>query len=715
METTKLTQNEALLPCLVRLAQLQSESLDRLGLREAVETAQDKFPEDARAQIRCITKQLRLPAARWKSELLQDYAPALLCRIDPFFGVEWGLLRGKNAQNQWISEWWDKHSSRWVERADDALPDHHAVALKLGQPYMASKSPVFRLILDELLTHRRIIRETVLASLIATVLALAISFFSMQVYDRVIPSSAMQTLLVLTLGVLLAILFEWLIKHVRSHLYAELIDQVDQRLARTVYLRFLGVRLDQMPQSVGALASQMRGYETIRGFMTSMTTSLMVDAPFALFFACVIAFIAGPLALIPTFFLVISILIGLFYRNRLENIAKQLMAAGNLKTGLLVESIEGAETIKSGQGGWRMLARWMRTSNDARESELEMRNISEHSQHLASTFQQVSYVLLVAFGAYLVTGNHISQGALIACSILSSRVLSAVAIIPGQIVQWSHAKASLQSLDRLWKLEDDHHGQSHPIAIESLQGEFRLENVSSFYQGSRALLVPNLKIQPGEKIGILGPVGSGKTTLLRVLSGMYKPQEGRVLLDGIDLAHIDKPLLAQHIGYVQQDGRLFSGTLRDNLILGQVDPGDEAILEAARKTGLMQAVITPHPQGLQRVIYEGGTGLSGGQRQLVNLTRAILRKPRIWLLDEPTASMDRNTEAHMTQTLKDTIKPTDTLVLVTHKTEMLDLVDRLIVVFNHQIALDGPKQDVLRQLHSARPEAANKSTQLRQA
>ena len=708
-------KNVQLLPCLVRLAQLQSDNLDRLALREAVETAQDNTPEDAKAQIRCITKQLRLPAARWKPEPQLDSAPALLCRIEPYFGIEWGLLRGKNTQNQWISEWWDKHTSRWVERADDALPDHHAISLKLSQPYVASKSPVFRLILDELLSHRRIIRETVLASLIATVLALAISFFSMQVYDRVIPSSAMQTLLVLTLGVLIAIFFEWLIKHVRSHLYEELIDQVDQRLARTVYLRFLSVRLDQIPQSVGALASQMRGYETIRGFMTSMTTNLMVDAPFALFFAGVIALIAGPLALIPTFFFFVSLAIGLFYRKRLENIAKQAMAASNLKTGLLVETIEGAETIKAGQGGWRMLTRWMRTTNDARESELEMRNISEHSQHLAASFQQVSYVLMVAYGAYLVTRSDISQGALIACSILSGRVLSAVSIIPGQIVQWSHAKAALQSLDKLWSLEDDHHGQSQPIAIENIRGEYRLENITSHYQGSRALMVSQLTIRPGEKIGILGPVGSGKTTLLRVLSGMFKPQEGRVLLDSIDLAHINKPLLAEHIGYVQQDGRLFSGTLRDNLILGQVDPGDEAILEAARKTGLMQAVITPHPHGLQRTIYEGGTGLSGGQRQLVNLTRTVLRQPSIWLLDEPTASMDRNTEAHMTQTLKDAIQPTDTLVLVTHKTEMLDLVDRLIVVYNHQIALDGPKQDVLRQLHNARPEAANNASHLRQA
>lgn len=708
--------NAQLLPCLIRLAQLQSDNLDRLAVREAVETAQYNHPQDAKAQIRDITKQLRLPAARWKPEPQASSSPALLCRIEPYFGIEWGLLRGKNSKDQWISEWWDKNANRWVERADDALPDHHAISLKLSKPYVASKSPVFRLILDELLAHRRIIRETVVASLIATLLALGISFFSMQVYDRVIPSSAMQTLLVLTLGVLIAIFFEWLIKHVRSNLYEELIDQVDQRLARTVYLRFLSVRLDQMPQSVGALASQMRGYETIRGFMTSITTNMMVDAPFALVFAVVIAFVAGPLALIPTFFFLISVSIGWFYRKRLENIAKQAMAAGNLKTGLLVETIEGAETIKAGQGGWRMLTRWMRTTNDARESELEMRNISEHSQHLAASFQQVSYVLMVAFGAYMVTRSEVSQGGLIACTILSGRVLSAVSIIPGQIVQWSHAKAALQSLDKLWSLEDDHHGQSQPIVLDKIQGEYRLETVTSHYHGSRALSVPQLIIRPGEKIGVLGPVGSGKTTLLRILSGMYKPQEGRVLLDGIDLAHIDKHLLAGHIGYVQQDGRLFSGTLRDNLILGQIDPGDEVILEAARKTGLMQAVITPHPQGLQRLIHEGGTGLSGGQRQLVNLTRTVLRKPSIWLLDEPTASMDRNTELQMTQTLQEAIAPTDTLVLVTHKHDMLSLVDRLIVVLNHQIALDGPKKEVLDQLSGASKQAANTTPMhLRQA
>jgi ATP-binding cassette subfamily C protein LapB len=218
--------------------------------------------------------------------------------------------------------------------------------------------------------------------------------------------------------------------------------------------------------------------------------------------------------------------------------------------------------------------------------------------------------------------------------------------------------------------------------------------------------VPNLVINPGERVGVLGPVGAGKTTLLRLLSGMYKPQEGRVLLDDVDLAQVAKPLLAERMGYVQQDGRLFAGTLRDNLILGQLDPGDQSILEAARQTGLLQAVIAQHAKGLQQEIFEGGTGLSGGQRQLVNLTRAFLRKPKIWLLDEPTASMDRNLELQVTQAIKTALQAQDTLILVTHKAEMLELVDRLIVIANHQIVLDGPKMQVLHKLQNVPPQSA---------
>jgi ATP-binding cassette subfamily C protein LapB len=701
-----------LLPSLARLAQLQHESIDRLALQEAVAAALGEkalgAPDAEQApqeQLQTVTQHLQVAAPRWLKGPDASKMPALVHAQDANQGHgQWGVLRGQNAQGLWISDWWNAANQRWDECADARLDRHTIATLRLTRPYSATNSPVAQLIRHELLANASVLRETLLGSMMINVLALVISFYSLQVYDRVIPAAASQTLLVLTLGVVGAIMFEWLAKRVRSRLYERLIDQVDQRLARQVYMRFLAIRLDQLPQSVGALSAQIRGYESVRGFFTTATSSLLVDAPFALLFLVVMAMIGGWLAVIPLLFFMVCLSVGMYYRRRVDVLAAQANAASNQKTGLLVETVEGAESIKSGQGGWRMLSRWMKTTDEARDSDLQIRNVSEHSQHLASSLQQVSYTLLVATGALMVSRGELSLGGLIACSILSGRVLSPVSMIPGQLVQWAHAKAALQGLDRLWALQDDHHGQEMPILPAKIKGAFRFEGVVASYGGKKALAVSNLVIQPGEKIGVLGPIGAGKTTLLRLLSGMYKPQEGRILLDDVDLSHLSKPLLAEHLGYVQQEGRLFAGTLRDNLILGQLDPGDDAILQAARETGLLQTVITVHPKGLQQEIFEGGTGLSGGQRQLVNLTRAFLRRPRIWLLDEPTASMDRGLEQQVMHALKAAIGPSDTLVLVTHKAEMLELTDRLMVVANHQVVMDGPKAQVLERLQTPPPQ-----------
>jgi ATP-binding cassette subfamily C protein LapB len=696
-----------LLPCLARLAQLQHESVDRLAVQAAAEAALTVSAHDPKGQLQTVSAQLQVAAPRWLPAPDAARMPALLYALHGERVGKWGVLRGQNTQEEWISEWWDATSQRWQERADASLPDHAVATFKLSRPYVASQSPVYQLIRDEIFAHRSVLREAVIGGLMINVVALATSFYSMQVYDRVIPANAAQTLLVLTLGVLVAIAFELVAKRVRSRLYERLIDAVDQRLSRTIYLRFLAIRLDQLPQSVGGLAAQMRGYETVRGFFTAMTTNLLVDAPFALIFLLLIGLIGGWLALIPLLFFILCVVVGVYYRKQVDAFAGKSNAASNQKTGLLVETIEGAESIKSGQGGWRMLARWMKTTDEARDFDLQMRNISEHSQHLASALQQISYTLLIAAGALLVSRGDMTMGGLIACSILSGRVLAPVSMIPGQLVQWAHAKAALQGLDRLWALQDDHYGQEQPIVVASIRGDYRFDGVVASYGTKKALTLPSLVIRPGEKVGVLGPIGSGKTTLLRLLSGMYKPQEGRILLDDIDLGHLSKPVLAEHMGYVQQEGRLFAGTLRDNLILGQLDPGDEPILAAARQTGLLQAVIAAHPKGLQQEIFEGGTGLSGGQRQLVNLTRAFLRRPTLWFLDEPTASMDRALELQVTQALKASIRPTDTLVLVTHKGEMLELVERVIVIANQQVVLDGPKAQVLQKLQTPPGAAPN--------
>ncbi len=692
--------------CLARLAQLQHETVDRLALQEAIQTVLTTVSQQApQEQLSSIAKHLQVAAPRWLAAPDAAVMPSLIYARNGEHAGQWGILLAKNAKHQWMSVWFDESANCWREKVHDDLDTVNTyvlAAFKLSNPAISKTSadPVYQLIRQEIFSHKKLIRDVVIGGVVINITAMTTSFYSMQVYDRVVPTGAVQTLLVLTLGVFAAIIFELVARQLRSGLYEKLIDQVDQRLARAMYMRFLSIRMDQLPQSVGGLASQMRGYETVRSFLTSITTNLLVDAPFALFFTLVIASIAGWLALIPLGFFLLSIAMGWYYHQRIETCATHATLANNQKSGLLVETIEGAEIIKSGQGGWRMLSRWMQTTDKARENELQMRSISEHAQHLSTSFQQLSYIILVASGALLVGKAELSMGGLIACSILSGRVLSPIATIPTQLMQWAHAKAALVGLAKLWSLQDDHHGQEQAISIDNIRGQYQLESVGAYYGSNKALSVSSLSIQPGEKVGVLGPVGAGKTTLLRLLSGMYKPQEGRILLDDIDLAHIAKPTLAERMAYVAQDGRMFSGTLRENLILGQIDPGDEVILQVARQTGLLQAVIAQHPKGLQQPIFEGGTGLSGGQRQLVNLTRALLRKPSIWLLDEPTASMDRNLELHIMSTLKQAIKPQDTLILVTHKAEMLELIDRLIVIAHHQIVLDGPKSQVLQKLQN---------------
>ncbi len=683
-----------LLAALLRLAELQREPVDRLALQEAVQHVHAQAGTQAPvAQIKALTRHLGLANARWLKVADPSQVPALV--HDPMDG--WGVLVGQNAQKQWVVLRWDELQRSWSEALHDDLATVQIAKLRLSAPFALGKSPVFALIRSEIIAQKGRLVEAATGGLVIGVLGLITSFYSMQIYDRVIPTGAMQTLIVLSLGALLAIGLDWMARSARTQIYEKIIDEVDQRMARTVYLRLLSVRLDQMPRSVGSLAAQMRGYESVRSFLTQVTTSVLVDLPFAFLFLAIMALMSGVLVAVPLVFFVLALGLGLSTRTRMEVLAKQGAKAGNFKTGLLVETVEGAETLKSGQGGWRMLGRWLSNVDEARDAELQSRNLSEHFQHLISAFQQMSYVLLVAFGAYLVSKGELTQGGLIACTILSGRVLSPVAAVAAQALQWSHAKAALEGLDAMWRLEDDHHDHE-PIVLDSVHGHYRFEKVTARYGASPALVIPQLSIQAGERIGIIGPVGAGKTTLLRLLSGMYKPQEGRILLDGMDLSHIAKAPLSERIGYLQQEGRLFAGTLRENLLLGLADPGDPALLEAAQSTGLLQAVITPHPRGLSQEIFEGGTGLSGGQRQLVNLTRVLLRAPSIWLLDEPTSSVDGNSERQITKLLQQSIKPQHTLVLVTHKPDMLQLVDRILVVANHQVVMDGPSAQVLARL-----------------
>ena len=688
---------------LMRLAQLRREPVDGLGLQAALRQlgqAHQQLPTlmDALAQLN------QWPKVQWSESPDASRLPCIVVGPEG----QLGIVTAHTAQGHWATSWWQSDIRQFAEQAMESFEDgHRFVRIRMTAPFVISESPSLQLVWSEIFSHKRLLTDIAAGTLAISFLALATSFYSMQVYDRVVPTQAASTLLVLTLGVLVSVLFETLGKWLRAQQVHHLTDAVDQNLARSVYGRFLGVRLDQLPASVGATSSRLRSYESIRAFLVNVSTQAMVDVPVALLTLFVLALIGGWLALIPGVFLGLGLVIGFLFHNRMDQLAKLSTPAQHQKLGLLVESIEGAETIKSGQGGWRMLSKWLDMTDESRQYEQRMRQLTEMQQFLVAMFQQGSYVALIAAGALYVGHADFTMGALIACSILSGRILAPIATIPALIMQWAQTRVSLQDLDKLWTLQLDHPPGQEPIVLETLRGQFELTDIDMSYSGTTAVKIKQLRIRAGERVAVLGGVGSGKTSLLRLLSGMYKAGQGRALLDGIDLEQIAKASLANQMGFVPQDGRLFAGTLRDNLVLGMNDPGDDALLEAARQTGLFETVVAAHPKGLAREISEGGQGLSGGQRQLVHITRAVLRRPRIWLLDEPTASMDPQLERQVIQTLQHhlTENPDSSMVIVTHKPQLLSLVQRVIVMANQQIVMDGPRDQVMQQLQAMATQA----------
>ena len=552
---------------------------------------------------------------------------------------------------------------------------------------------------DVVKTYRGELLEASLASLFIGILAFTTSMFSMQVYDRVIPTRSEYTLWVLGVGVLLSIMFELAMKYARSKLMDHVVVGVDACLSRDIFDRLLQLRMDQIPSSVGSLAGQLRGYEQLRSFYTSSTLFTLIDLPFGLVFLAVMMAIASPwVALIPLVFGLVGIAIGVSSRQTINQFATDSAAYSNAKTGLLVEAVEGVETIKAGAGAPKFLARWIAVNHHTIKNDAQMRRFMEGLGYLCASIQQLSYAGLIVVGALLVMQGSITMGALIACSILSGRVLAPIMALPGLLVQQGQAMAALRGIEAIYQLQTDTHGIARPLVPDHVQGHFKISDAKFSYPGNPpALVVPKLNIQPGEHIAILGPIGAGKSTLLRLLSGLYVPQEGQVLLDGLDLAQISRQVVSQRIGYLQQDHRLFQGSLRENLLIGLPDPGDTVIQQAMARTGMIQFV-SAHPKGLERPIAEGGKGLSGGQRQLLAFTRLILCKPDIYLLDEPTASMDDEQERRCIQVMQELVDEGKMLILVTHKPNLLPLVSRILIVANHTLAIDGPRDAVLQRL-----------------
>ncbi|WP_240531210.1 type I secretion system permease/ATPase [Variovorax boronicumulans] len=554
--------------------------------------------------------------------------------------------------------------------------------------------------------YRRYYASAALAALLINILTLASTFFTMNVYDRVVPNQAYVTLWSLAIGVVFAMVFEFSARHVRSHLVDMAGKKADLILGSMLFRKLLSTRMEHKPQSSGSSANQLREFESVRDFVTSATISTLSDLPFCLLFVGIIFMIGGPLALVPLLSIPLIILISVAIQWPLAKVMQENLREGSLKQGLLIESIEGIESLKAARGEGVMQQKWENFSALAATSSMKSRKLSSMAVNLVTLIQQVQTVVLVVWGVYLIHAGEFTMGALFGTVILAGRSTSPLAAVVGLAVRYQQAKTALTSLNQVMAKPADRVAERRYLAKPVFNGHVTLKKINFAYPAPPMQPAPpvlqdvSLAIKAGERIAILGNIGCGKSTLLRVMAAMYQPGAGQVLLDGVDVGQIDPADVRAAVGLLSQDARLFHGTLRDNVTIGHPSATTEEFLHVARITGI-DAIAARHPRGYDMPIGEGGHGLSGGQRQLVALARCLLLRPRILLMDEPTSSMDLQTEheflrrmAHVTQG--------QTLVVATHRLSVLDLVDRIVVMDGDgKVFLDGPKDAVLARLRGA--------------
>ena len=689
-----------LLPLVEKAARLTGQHLAAARLAD-LQRQLDHLDEDANPGA-ILSQVWQAAGLEGAARLLHDPTPGELPFAIYSDSTGWGLLQARAADGAWRGEGMDGRPlnlATLTGLTSIGLPRRSAQGA-----HGAGKLGALDLVRRALWLKKSVFVDAVLATAIVTILTMATSLFSMQVYDRVIPNQSFATLWVLVVGVALSIGLEFILKQVRSRIVDHSCNEVDHELSEWFFQRMLGIRMEARPASVGTLAAQVKGFEMVRGVLTSTSLFVLTDVPFALLFLVMITIIGGWLVVVPLVALPLALGCGLMFQRAIQAHTRNNLNASNRKAGLLVEAVDGVETLKGSSAEWMMQARWGELVSETSHAEQNIRDYAALSQNITAGFQQLTNVALISMGAWFVAENQMTMGALMACTIISNRALMPIVQLPAVMVQWAHARAAIDGLEQVISLPNEADNAGHALTPRGLDKGLRFERIRFSYGGAQkvALEVEALTIRPGEKVGLVGAIGSGKSTLLKLASGLYQPSEGKAYLGDVDIALLAPPVVREMVGYLPQDTRLFSGTLRDNLLLGLADPGEEAILAAAKRTGLID-LITGQPRGLALAITEGGRGVSGGQRQLIAVTRLLLAKPMIWLLDEPTGAMDAKTEARIVGLLGELSAEGVTMIATTHKNALLPLLDRLVVLQAGRVLLDGPRDLVLAKL-SGRPQ-----------
>ncbi|WLG85084.1 type I secretion system permease/ATPase [Pseudomonas cucumis] len=551
---------------------------------------------------------------------------------------------------------------------------------------------------DTLKRSRWLYADAIAASFLINIIAMAAPLFVMNVYDRVVPNQAESTLWVLAIGITGAYLFDLILKSLRSLCLDLAGKKTDLIISATLFERIVGMAMKYRPARVGSFAQNIHEFQSLRDFLASLTLTSLIDLPFTLLIFMVIAILGGHLVWIPVLAFPIALLIGYALQKPLVATMERTMALGAERQSSLIETLAGLDAVKVNNAESERQYQWEQTIGTLSRLELRVKMLSGLAMNITLLIQQLAGVIMIVFGVYQIIDGHLSMGGLIACYMLSGRALSPLASLSGLLTRYQQARVTMTSVDQMMELPQERNFDERPLSRKVLQGAIECRQLSFTYpdQQNPALKGINLIIKPGEKIGIIGRSGSGKSSLAKLLVGLYQPDDGALLVDGVDIRQIDVSELRHNIGYVPQDIQLLAGTLRDNLVSGARYVEDELVLQAAELAGVHEFARL-HPQGYELQVGERGQNLSGGQRQNVALARALLLNPPILLLDEPTSAMDNTGEERLKQRLAAVVE-NKTVVLVTHRASLLSLVDRLLVIDRGQILADGPKAAVMEAL-----------------
>jgi ATP-binding cassette, subfamily C, bacterial LapB len=546
----------------------------------------------------------------------------------------------------------------------------------------------------------RIYRDVLFASLLINVLGLASPFYILNVYDRVIPNNAIETLWVLSIGITIIYLFLLLMRGLRSYFIDEAGKKANLHISASLLEKVLGLRMEVRPKSVGSFSKNLQQFEEIRDFVTSFSISAIVDLPFVALGLFAVWYIAGNLVLILIVAIILLLTYALCVQVPLKKAVEKSFAASAQKNAILVDAVTGLETIKMLGAESQVQRAWEEAVSYIAKWSVKSRFLSSSVSNVANLVQNIAVVALVIGGVHKISTGDLSQGGLIALMILSRQAIAPMTQVVGLITRFHRAKAALRTLNDIMELPVERPSGKAFLHRTRFDGAIELKNITFSYQdqSSETLQNVSLQIAAGERVGIVGPIGSGKTTLGKLILGLYGPSSGMISMDGTDIRQIDPAELRRCIGYVSQDVTLFRGSVRENIILGTRDIDDEIILQAAELAGVSE-IVKKHAMGFDLQVGEQGRNLSGGQRQCVALARAIILDPPLLVLDEPTSSMDNRTEQRIKDRLQKILEG-KSLLLITHRASMLQLVDRIIVLDNGHIVADGSRESVLEALRS---------------